>query len=85
MTAFAGAARLDLATPAYGYFLGGGAERKDLWPRWNLGFDFRYGDKLARDNGLEGRSMGMSGDFETAIMLGATHVRVGTALFGGRR
>jgi len=41
-------------------------------------------DKLARDNGLEGRSMGMSGDFETAIMLGATHVRVGTALFGSR-
>ena len=41
-------------------------------------------DKLARDNGLHGRSMGMSGDFETAIMLGATHVRVGTALFGGR-
>ncbi len=28
--------------------------------------------------------MGMSGDFETAIMLGATHVRVGTALFGSR-
>jgi len=41
-------------------------------------------DKLARDNGLVARSMGMSGDFETAIMLGATHVRVGTALFGGR-
>jgi len=41
-------------------------------------------DKLARDHGLEGRSMGMSGDFETAIMLGATHVRVGTALFGNR-
>jgi len=41
-------------------------------------------DKLARDNGLEGRSMGMSGDFETAVMLGATHVRVGTALFGAR-
>lgn len=41
-------------------------------------------DKLARDHGLPGRSMGMSGDFETAIMLGATHVRVGTALFGGR-
>ena len=41
-------------------------------------------DKLARDNGLAGRSMGMSGDFETAIMLGATHVRVGTALFGER-
>ena len=41
-------------------------------------------DKLARDNGLAGRSMGMSGDFETAVMLGATHVRVGTALFGAR-
>jgi len=41
-------------------------------------------DKLARDHGLPGRSMGMSGDYETAIMLGATHVRVGTALFGQR-
>ncbi len=41
-------------------------------------------DKLARDHGLAGRSMGMSGDFETAVMLGATHVRVGTALFGAR-
>lgn len=41
-------------------------------------------DKLADDHGLTGRSMGMSGDFETAIMLGATHVRVGTALFGTR-
>jgi pyridoxal phosphate enzyme (YggS family) len=41
-------------------------------------------DKLARDHALPGRSMGMSGDYETAIMLGATHVRVGTALFGER-
>ncbi len=41
-------------------------------------------DKLARDNGLAGLSMGMSGDYETAIALGATHVRVGTALFGSR-
>lgn len=41
-------------------------------------------DKLARDHGLPGRSMGMSGDFETAILLGATHVRIGTALFGER-
>lgn len=40
--------------------------------------------KLARDHGLEGLSMGMSGDYETAVMLGATHVRVGTALFGAR-
>ena len=41
-------------------------------------------DKLARDNGLAGLSMGMSTDFETAVMLGATHVRVGSALFGVR-
>lgn len=40
--------------------------------------------KLADDNGLTGLSMGMSGDFPTAVTLGATHVRVGTALFGGR-
>lgn len=40
--------------------------------------------KLAADNALEGLSMGMSGDFETAVMLGASHVRVGTALFGER-
>lgn len=40
--------------------------------------------KLADDNGLDGLSMGMSDDFETAIQLGATHVRVGSALFGVR-
>ena len=41
-------------------------------------------DKLARDHGLDRLSMGMSGDYETACLLGATHVRVGTALFGER-
>ncbi|MEM6856927.1 MAG: YggS family pyridoxal phosphate-dependent enzyme [Pseudomonadota bacterium] len=40
--------------------------------------------KLADDNGLEGLSMGMSGDYPTAVQLGATHIRVGTALFGAR-
>ena len=40
--------------------------------------------KLAADNGVNGLSMGMSGDYETAVQLGATHVRVGTALFGKR-
>ncbi len=40
--------------------------------------------KLADENGLTGLSMGMSEDFETAVMLGATHVRVGSALFGTR-
>ncbi len=40
--------------------------------------------KMARDHGLAGLSMGMSDDLETAVMLGATYVRVGTALFGAR-
>ena len=40
--------------------------------------------KIAERNGLAGLSMGMSGDFETAIRLGATHVRVGSAIFGER-
>ncbi len=41
-------------------------------------------DELAERHGLPLRSMGMSGDYESAVMLGATHVRVGTALFGAR-
>jgi len=45
---------------------------------------FALAAKLARDHGLGKLSMGMSSDFETAIMLGATHVRVGSALFGPR-
>jgi PLP dependent protein len=40
--------------------------------------------KMARELGLPFLSMGMSGDFETAIRFGATHVRVGTSLFGER-
>ena len=40
--------------------------------------------KLARRNGLPGLSMGMSGDYETAAEIGATHVRVGSAIFGAR-
>lgn len=40
--------------------------------------------KLAARYGLEQLSMGMSGDFETAILYGATHIRVGSALFGER-
>ncbi|MEO1780313.1 MAG: alanine racemase, partial [Pseudomonadota bacterium] len=40
--------------------------------------------KLATRNGLDQLSMGMSADFESAIALGATHVRVGSAIFGAR-
>eukprot|EP00439_Symbiodinium_sp_Y106_P088116 s1_g652.t1 len=41
-------------------------------------------EKIAHRNGLTQLSMGMSGDFETAIEFGATHVRVGSAIFGAR-
>ncbi|MEY1557731.1 YggS family pyridoxal phosphate-dependent enzyme [Yoonia sp. R2331] len=40
--------------------------------------------KIAARNGLKGLSMGMSADFESAIALGATHIRVGSAIFGAR-
>lgn len=48
------------------------------------GLHFALLAKIAERNGLGVLSMGMSGDFETAIRFGATHVRVGTALFGER-
>ena len=45
---------------------------------------FAFLAKLAKEAGVQGLSMGMSSDFETAIAFGATHVRVGSAIFGGR-
>jgi PLP dependent protein len=45
---------------------------------------FAFLEKLARESGVAELSMGMSGDFETAVNLGATYVRVGSAIFGSR-
>ncbi len=45
---------------------------------------FAFLEKLARETGVTGLSMGMSGDYETAIEFGATHVRIGSAIFGAR-
>ncbi|MFD1199755.1 YggS family pyridoxal phosphate-dependent enzyme [Brucella gallinifaecis] len=50
----------------------------------NPGPHFALLEKLAREAGVEKLSMGMSGDYETAIGFGATSVRVGSAIFGGR-
>lgn len=50
----------------------------------NPGPHFALLAKLARECGLEKLSMGMSGDFETAVEFGATSVRVGSAIFGAR-
>lgn len=60
--AFFGAARLDLATPAYGYYFGGGVQFRDLMPKWDLNIDLRYGDKVARDNLLPTDPQGGSPD-----------------------
>ena len=49
VTAFLGAARLDLATPAYGYYLGGGVMWRDVLPQFDIGIEARYADKVARD------------------------------------
>ena len=62
VTAFLGAARLDLATPAYGYYFGGGVQLKDLWPSWSLNVDVHYGDKIARDNLLPSDPQGGKND-----------------------
>lgn len=63
LTGFLGAARLDLATPAFGYYLGGGLEIKHLLGRMDLGIDLRYGDKIARDNLLPNDPQGRSDNF----------------------
>jgi hypothetical protein len=49
ISAFLGAARYDLATPAYGYYLGAGLQWRDILPGFDLGLDWRYADKVARD------------------------------------
>jgi hypothetical protein len=49
ISGFAGAARYDLATPAYGYYLGLGAQWRSIARNLDLTLDVRYADKLARD------------------------------------
>lgn len=49
LSVFVGASRLDLATPAYGYYYGAGVQWRNLLPNVDLGLDLRYGDKIARD------------------------------------
>ena len=49
VSAFLGAARYDLATPAYGYYYGLGVQWRNVLPRLDVGIDVRYADKIARD------------------------------------
>jgi hypothetical protein len=49
ISAFLGAARYDLATPAYGYYFGGGVMWRDVLPQFDIAIEARYADKVARD------------------------------------
>lgn len=62
ITGFLGAARYDLATPAYGVYLGAGAQWRDLVPRLDLSLDLRYASKVARDHLVAGDPVGGRGD-----------------------
>ena len=50
ISGFLGASRLDLATPAWGLYIGGGGTWKNIVEGWDLNLDFSVGDKVARDN-----------------------------------
>ncbi|HET9389243.1 MAG TPA: capsule assembly Wzi family protein [Steroidobacteraceae bacterium] len=51
---FLGAARYDLATPAYGFYYGVGTQWRNVFPNWDLGADLRYANSVARDHLLPG-------------------------------
>jgi len=75
--AFANHCRLDLKLPVVGLMC---LPPDDEEPS----IHFAMLAKLAREAGLAKLSMGMSGDFDAAIGFGATHVRIGSAIFGTR-
>jgi len=62
LTGFVGAARYDLATPAYGTYLGVGAQWRNLAPRLDLSLDLRYASKVARDHLAPNDPAGSRGD-----------------------
>lgn len=62
LQASVGAARYDLATPAYGAYLGVGAQWRDLAPRLDLSLDLRHASKVARDHLVAGDPVGGRGD-----------------------
>lgn len=57
LSAFLGAARYDLPTPAMGYYGGVGVQWRDLFPRVDIGLDARYADKVERDKLLPGEPL----------------------------
>jgi hypothetical protein len=60
--AFIGAGRLDLATPAYGFYLGAGVQLREFVRDWDLNIDVRFAERVARDNLLPTDPVGPSPD-----------------------
>jgi hypothetical protein len=59
---FVGAARYDLATPAYGIYYGAGLQWRNVRPGWDIGLDARYAIKVARDHLLPADPTGVRED-----------------------
>lgn len=57
--AFIGAARYNVATPAYSVYFGAGAMWRDVLPKWDIGVDFRYAQNVARDHLLASDTQGI--------------------------
>jgi len=62
VNAFLGVARLDLATPAYGFYVGAGVQWKEVLSGWDLSLDLRWAERVARDNLLPSDPTGPSPD-----------------------
>lgn len=52
LTGFFGVGRYEIELPAYGYYIGGGFQYRNLFPGWDLALDYRFYDKMTRDKGL---------------------------------
>lgn len=74
VTAFVGAARYDLGTPAYGVYVGAGAQWRDLLPGWDVGIDARFASKVARDDLLPEDPVGGRPDAFYDITGAALHI-----------
>jgi hypothetical protein len=62
MSAFAGVARYNLATPAYSLYAGLGAQWRNILPKWDVGADFRHAQNVARDHVLATDTQGVRPD-----------------------
>jgi hypothetical protein len=74
VSAFAGAARYDLATPAYGIYAGFGAQWRNVLPKWDLGADFRYAQNIARNHVLATDIQGVRPDSFYKVEIGTVYL-----------